>query len=190
MLGMDKRPVIEQVKSGFKIAGAILISSAAALSFISGYIDVVTPEKGHVALGWAILVVVTATLLFTVRFWANWFCGVASYLAVRSTFLIFFVHKGTLSFPVAIGLTVSLWLIAIFSIRSYKKRTFSKFDQLSITAAAICVFWGFARLGTMGDNAMLLPLLIGIPLLLISASEKPLKHVFRNFSTKAVTPSN
>lgn len=184
---MDQRPVIEQVKSGFKIAGAILTSFAAVVLFIVGYIDVTTPERQH-ALGWTILVAVATTLLFTVKFWATWFCGVASYLAVRSTLLIFLGHKGKLSLPIAIGITVSLWLIAILSIKLYKKRTFSKFDQVCITTAAICLFWGFARLGVMGDNAMLLPLLVGIPLLLVSASEKSLKHVFRKFSTKALTP--
>jgi hypothetical protein len=186
---MDQRPVIEQVKSGFKIAGAILTSFAAVVLFIVGYVDVTTPERQHVALGWTILVAVAVTLLFTVKFWATWFCGVASYLAVRSTLLIFFAHKGKLSLPIAIGITVSLWLIAILSIKFYKKRRFSKFDQVCITTAAICLFWGFARLGVMGDNAMLLPLLVGIPLLLVSASEKSLKHVFRRFSTKALTPT-
>jgi hypothetical protein len=186
---MDKRPVSEQVKSGFKITGAILVSFAAVVLFIIGYTDVVTPEKQHVALGWTILVATAATLMFTVRFWANWFCGVASYLAVRSTFLIFFAHKGKLSLPIAVGLTVSLWLMAILSIRFYKKRKFSKFDQIGITTAAICLFWGFARVGTMGDNAMLLPFLVGIPLLLLAASEKSLKDVFRRFSTKTLTPT-
>jgi hypothetical protein len=47
---MDKSPVIEQVKSGFKIAGAILTSFAAITLFIVGYVDVTTPEKQHVAL--------------------------------------------------------------------------------------------------------------------------------------------
>jgi hypothetical protein len=186
---MDKRPVIEQVKSGFKIVGAILTSFAAITLFIVGYVDVTTPERQHVALGWMILVAISATLLLTVRFWATWFCVIASYLAVRSTLLIFFAHKGKLSLPIAIGLTVSLWLIAIHSVRFYKKRRFSKFDQVCITTAAICLFWGFARLGTRGDNAMLLPLLVGIPLLLVSASEKSLKHVFRRFFTKALTPT-
>jgi hypothetical protein len=31
---MDKRPVVEQVKSGFKIAGAILVSFAAVVCFL------------------------------------------------------------------------------------------------------------------------------------------------------------
>lgn len=186
---MDKRSVIEQVKSGFKIAGAILTSFAAVVLFMLGYIAATTPERQHVALGWMILIAIAATLLFTVKFWATWFCGVASYLAVRSTLLIFFSHKGKLSLPIAIGITISLWLIAILSIKFYKKRRFSKFDQVCITTSALCLFWGFARLGVIGDNAMLLPLLVGIPLLLVSASEKSLKHVFRKSSTKALTPT-
>jgi hypothetical protein len=38
------------VKSGFKIAGAILTSFAAITLFIVGDVDVTTPEKQHVAL--------------------------------------------------------------------------------------------------------------------------------------------
>ena len=64
----------------------------------------------------------------------------------------------------------------------YRRHKFSYFDQLSITAAAVCLFWGFARLGTAGDNAMLVPVAIGLPLLFISASKKPLRHPLHKFS--------
>jgi hypothetical protein len=180
---MDNRPAIEhQVKSGFKIVGAILASFAAMVLVSVGYLDITNPEKHRVSLGWVLLLTTIVTMFFTVRFWASWFCGIASYLAVRSTFLIFFVQKGRLSLWTAIGLTVSFWLMAILAIQFYRRHKFSYFDQLSITAAAVCLFWGFARLGTVGDNAMLVPVAIGLPLLLFSASKKPLRHLLHKFS--------
>ena len=168
---MDDRPAIEQVKSGFKIVGAMLASFAAMVLFFIGYIAVTSPEKQRVVLGSVLLLATIITMFFTVRFWAKWFCGIASYVAVRSTFLIFSVQKGQLSPWVAIALTASLWLMAILSIRFYSRRMFSYFDQLSITTAAACLFWGFGKLGTAGGTAMLVPVAIGLPLLFFSASK-------------------
>jgi hypothetical protein len=170
---MDKRPAIEQVKSGFRIVGAILTSFAAIVLFTVGYIDITKPEKQHVALGWVILLTTVVSMLFTVRFWATWFCGIVSYLAVRLTWFVLLGQKERLSLWIAIGLCASLWFMAILSIQFYRRREFSYFDQLSITTAAVCLFWGFARLGT----AMLLPTVIGLPLLFFSASKKPLNHL-------------
>jgi hypothetical protein len=179
---MDDRPAIEQVKSGFRIVGAILISFAAFLLFYVSYSDITKPEKQRVGLGWVILLTTMVAMFFTVRYWANWFCGVASYLAMRCTFLVFFADSRRLPPWVAIGLTASLWLMAILAIQFYRRREFSYYDQVSITAAAVCLFWGIARLGTIGDNAMLIPVVIGLSLLLFSASNKPLNHLLHKFS--------
>jgi hypothetical protein len=50
------------------------------------------------------------------------------------------------AFVTAIGLSASLWVTAVPSIQFYRRREFSSFEQLSITTAAVCLFWGFARL--------------------------------------------
>lgn len=108
---MDQRPTVEQVKSGFKIAGMILTSFVAVVLFVVGYGDATTPEKHHVALGWTVLIAVIAAMLFTVKFCAVWFCAVASYLAVRSKVvasLILLGHKRKLLMPNAIGIALAL----------------------------------------------------------------------------------
>ncbi len=179
---MEKRPAIEQVKSGFRIAGAILTSFAAFLLFTIGYVDVTTPEKQYGGLGWVILLTTVVSMFVTVRFWATWFCGIVSYLALRSTLLVLFAQKGRMSPWVAVGLSLSLWLMAVLSIQFYHRHKFSYFDQLSITTAAVCLFWGFARLGTAGDKTLLLPIVIGLPLLFFSGSKKPLMHLLHKFS--------
>lgn len=179
LCSMDERPAIEQVKSGFKIAGAILSSFAAFLLFGVGYIDITRPEHQEPAVGSLILVTLVVAMFLTVRFWVKWFCGIVSYLAVRSTFLVFFAGRGRfseLSFWSAVAFSASLWFMAILSIHFYKRSHFSILDQLSITTAASCLFWGFLRLDAVGDNGMLLPFAIGIPLMMFSAYEKTLKR--------------
>jgi hypothetical protein len=179
---MDERPAIEQVKSGFRIVGAILTSFAAFVLFTIGYIDIVTPEKQRAALGWVILLTTVTAMSLTVRFWATWFCGIVAYFAVRSTALVFFALRGRLVWWIAIGLSVSLWIMAVLSVRFYHRHEFPYFEQLSITVAAVCLFWSFARLSVTGDSGMLLPVVIGLPLLFFSAYQKPLKRLLRRFS--------
>jgi hypothetical protein len=65
---MDNRPAIEQVKSGFKIVGAILTSFAAMVLVSVGYLDITNPEKHRVGLGWVLLLATIVTMFFTVRF--------------------------------------------------------------------------------------------------------------------------
>jgi hypothetical protein len=73
-------------------------------------------------------------------------------------------------------------MMAILAVQFYRRREFSYFDQLSITTAAVCLFIGIARLGTVGDNGMLVPVAIGIPLLFFSASKKPLRDFLHKLS--------
>jgi hypothetical protein len=173
---MDDRPAIEQVKSGFRIVGAFLASFAAMLLFRAGYINITNPNTQRVGLGWVILLATVITMLFTVRFWADWFCGIAGYLAVRSTFLMFFSQKEQVFVWTALGLTASLWLMAILAIQFYRRRKFSYFDQFTVTTAAVCLFWGFARLGRVGYSGMLVSVAIGLPVLPLNASKTQLKH--------------
>jgi hypothetical protein len=183
---MDERPVIEQVKSGFKIAGAILSTFGAFLLFLIGYSHILRPERQEQAIGLLILVTIVIAMFVSVRFWAKWVCGIITYLAVRSTLLVIFAGRGRysdFSFWSAVAFTGSLWLMATLSIHFYSRRHFSMLDQLSITTAAIGLFWGFLRLATVGNNGILLPIAIGTPLLLVTAYEKKLKHFANKLSS-------
>jgi hypothetical protein len=180
---MDKRPAIEQVKSGLRLVGAMLTAFAAVLLISIGYIAVTTPQKQHVALGWLILLLTVSAMFATAQFWVNWFCGLACLAALRCTFLPFFVHQARLSLGAAIALSASLWLMAILSVQFYRTRKLSIFGQVSITTAAVCLSCGFARLGIVGDGGMLLPILIGIPLLVFSNSKRPLMYLMHRFSS-------
>jgi hypothetical protein len=148
--------------------------------FSIGYIDITSPEKQRVALGWVVLLTTIFAMYVTVRFWANWFCAIAGYLAVRSTFLIFFIGKRGISVRTALGLIVALWLMAVLSIQFYNKRDFSRFERVSVTIAAVSLFWVVAR--SDGGNSTLLPVLIGTPMLLFSVSREPLKNLLHRLS--------
>lgn len=122
---LDERPVIEQVKSGFKIAGAILSSFAAFVLFLTGYSYIVGGgEQRSSALGWLLVMATTVTMFATVHFWAKWFCGIVSYGAVRATVLVFFAGRAGLSYWHAAGIAASLWFMAIVSIHFYGRRHF------------------------------------------------------------------
>jgi hypothetical protein len=188
---MSGRRVIEQVKSGFKIVAAILFSFAAFLLVGISYVGITqdSPKLSHGS-AWALLMTMTMLMFVTVRFWAKWFCGITSYLAVRSMLLPLFAGRGSLSdVPLrsAVAITASFWLMAILSIHFYRRHHFSIFDQVSITGAAISLFIGFVRLGSAGNNGIVLPVLMGIPLLVLSSYQKPLKHFARKLSRNEMT---
>src|SRR5690348_6189606 len=111
---MSKRPVIEQVKSGFKIVAAILFSFAAFLAVEVSYLGITqhSAKLSHPS-AWALLTMIVVLMFLTVRFWAKWFCGIVSYLAVRSMLLPLFAGRGSLSdlsLRTAVAITASFWL--------------------------------------------------------------------------------
>jgi hypothetical protein len=163
---MGERPAIEQVKSGFQIAAAILIYALAICSFVVGYNDVTQPERHQVALGWTLLVLTSFAMFFTFRFWVKWFCGIACYVALRSTLLLLRVHQAKMQFSPAIEFIVGFFITAGLTIRLYGKREFSKFDRVAITAAAVCLLWAFVRFGKVAEGSSCVPILFGIAFLL------------------------
>ncbi len=171
----DQRSVREQVKSGLRIAGEILASFAAFLAFSTGYSYVARPEQQRVVIGWIILVTTVVIMFASVRVWANWFCGVVSYIAVRSIVLLFLVLVGLVHASVwyVAGFCGLAWLLALLSIRFYRRRNFSILDHVSLTGGAAFLFLGILRVGATGSkNAGLIPLVIAIALLVPSAFEK------------------
>jgi hypothetical protein len=178
---MAERRVIKQVKSGFKILAAILFSFGAFSLVGIAYVSIIqdSPKLSHGS-AWVLLVAMVMLMFVTVRFWARWFCGIISYLALRSMLLPLFAGSGSLSdlpFRSAVAITASFWLMAILSIHFYRRHHFSILDQFSITGAATSLFIGFIRLGSAGNNGIILPVLMGIPLLVLSSYQKPLKHL-------------
>jgi hypothetical protein len=182
----DERSITEQVKSGFRIVGAILASFAAFLVFSVGYSYVARPEQQRIVTGWIILVATVTIMFVTVRFWANWFCGIVSYVAVRSIVLLVLVLVGGVHASpwYVAGFCALAWLLALLSIHLYRRRHFSILDHVGLTGGATCLFLGILRMATTGStNAGLIPLVIAVALLLPTAFEKSLTRLTERTSS-------
>lgn len=62
----DERPPLEQVKSGFRIVGAMLLCLAAFLLFSKGYTLLTARHDAQATVGWILLATTGGTLFLTV----------------------------------------------------------------------------------------------------------------------------
>ena len=83
----DKRSVREQVLSGLRIGGLIVLSfvffvaMSVSASLITG--REATPSSAHRTLGTLALGILAAILFFTVHHWTKWLIGILSYCFLR-----------------------------------------------------------------------------------------------------------
>ncbi len=80
----DRRPVKEQVKSGFRIAGKLVAAFCIAAVFYSGCALVQQAAgSSQVVSGWVLITLSIVAMAITVRFWAGGFVGFIAYAALR-----------------------------------------------------------------------------------------------------------
>jgi hypothetical protein len=166
----DDRSPLEQVKSGFKIVGAMLLCLAAFLLFSKSYTLLTARREGQAILGWVLLSATAGALFVTVRDWASIFFSVVAYSALRCTVLVVLILAGTApdtSLWSAVGLSVCLWGMTAFSYRFHDQKFFTIVDQLTLTSAVMLFFLALLKIGTSGVNASLAPfaiaLLVAVP---------------------------
>jgi len=83
----DKRTIGEQIKSGFRLAGWILLTFALFVVLL-GSAFLLTPKGGnptvfHRFLGACGVVSIATAMFFSVRYWAKWFVGLLGYLIFK-----------------------------------------------------------------------------------------------------------
>ena len=83
----DKRTVGEQIKSGFRLVGWVLLTLA-FISLILGSINLLTGKGDHVrplfrVLGACGLVAASSVMFVTIRHWVKWFFGFLAYSALK-----------------------------------------------------------------------------------------------------------
>lgn len=84
----DKRTVAEQIRSGLRLAGWVLITLAfiylllGSAGFLIGKGEYTRPI--HRVLGVGGLMAISTTLFFTVRHWVKWFIGALGYFALKA----------------------------------------------------------------------------------------------------------
>lgn len=169
----DDRPPLEQVKSGFKIVGAMLLCLAAFLLFSKSCALLTGHRDGRLTLGWILLSAEAGVLFVTVRYWARNFFSVVAYCALRSTILVVLAVVGIardISLLATVGLSICLWGMTAFSYRFHDQKVFSSVDQVALTSTVMLLFLALVKIGTSGVHASLTPFAIALLALAVPAS--------------------
>jgi hypothetical protein len=133
----DKRPPLEQVKSGFRITRKMLAALAVALVFYGGCAIIKNSQhpSGWI-LGIIIIALSTITMAATVRFWMAGFAGFIAFGAWRSLGGIFFAKANHLSTQYKAVFAVTIFAMAILCYRfTSKKFLLRPLDRASIVIA-------------------------------------------------------
>jgi hypothetical protein len=150
----DKRPIREQIKSGFRLAGWTLLTIALVLALL-GSIALVLNKTEHPsallrATGACGLIALSALLFVSTEYWAKWFVGFLGLYAFKSGFLM-------LVRPEALYLQFFLLLTPAFVLtaRCVLKEIPRKIEKFGFVVLVLSL--GFA---VLLDS--MLPLLIGV----------------------------
>jgi hypothetical protein len=141
----DKRPVKEQVKSGFLIAGKLVAAFCVAAVFLSGCALVhEAASSSQTAIGWLLIILSIVLMASTVSFWAAGFVGFIAYGALRCFGGTLFAGSLRVSALLMLSVAASLFAMSVLSFRfvSLKPRI-TRIDRASLVIAAVCVLLAF-----------------------------------------------
>ncbi len=136
----DNRPVREQAKSGFLIAGKLVAAFCIAAAFLSGCALVQeAASSSEVVIGWLLIILSIVVTAFTVRFWAAGFVGFIAYAALRLLAGTLFSSSLRVSPLHMLSVAASLFAMSILCIRfASGKPRITQIDRASLVLAAIC----------------------------------------------------
>ena len=136
----DRRPVKEQVKSGFLIAGKLVAAFCIAAAFLSGCaLAQEAASSSEIVIGWLLIALSIVVMAFTVRFWAAGFVGLIAYAALRLLGGILFASSLRVSQLLMVSVAASLFAMSILCIRfASGKHRITQIDRASLVVAAIC----------------------------------------------------
>jgi len=88
----DRRTAGEQVKSGFRIAGLVLLTLVLVGAMLKSAAFVAraesSPQLSHQILGSVALIAISVLMFFTVRYWAKWFAVFLVWAVIRFAFRV------------------------------------------------------------------------------------------------------
>ena len=150
----DRRPPMEQVKSGLRIVGAAIASVAAVALFGLAYVQIANVDRAHNPLaGWLLIIVLTATLALTVQYWRRWFFFIPGYLAVRSSLWLllgWFSPKGF----VFVGFAVLMFVMFGMSFRFRESNKLGGVDRAILLVTAACLLAAMVEFFLQRQSAM------------------------------------
>jgi hypothetical protein len=158
----DRRPLGEQVKSGFKIAGAIAGSIALLAMFGGGYLRVTEPQRHQAGFAaWMMMAGAVLVLILTESQWSRWFCYIPGGIGGRGLIAI----SMSLLFGTAKGIADSyFWLIfcllslamCLLSFRFQKSTQLSLTDRVTLLLSCLCFLVTLSRMmAGMNDKLLI-----------------------------------
>jgi hypothetical protein len=153
----DRRPVREQVKSGFLIAGKLVAAFCIAVVFLSGCALVhEAASSSQTAIGWLLIILSIVVMASTVRFWAAGFVGFIAYGALRCFGGTLFASSLRVSALLMLSVAASLLAMSVLSIRFVsRKPRITRIDRASLVIAAVSVLSAFTLMDSYRGVATL-----------------------------------
>ena len=153
----DRRPVKEQVKSGFLIAGKIAAAFCIAAAFLSGCaMAQKATSVSETVIGWFLITLSIVVMAFTVRFWAGGFVGFIAYAALRLLGGTLVASSLRVSPLHILSLAASLFAMSILSTRfASGKLRLTQIGRASIVLAAICALLSLPLMDSYRSVAVL-----------------------------------
>jgi hypothetical protein len=153
----DQRPVKEQVKSGFLIAGKLVAAFCIAAVFLSGCSLIhERASPSQTVIGPLLITLSIVVMAVTVRFWAAGFVGFVAYAALRLFGGTLFANSLRVSPFCMLSLAASMFAMSMLCIRFVSRNLpISRIDRASLVLAAVCVLLSLPLMDSYRSVAVL-----------------------------------
>jgi len=168
-LTSDKRPPIEQVKSGLRIVGAMVATVATVALFGLAYVEILNADHTrHSLTGWLLMIVLAIALGLTVQHWRRWFFFVPGYLGVRFSLWLLLGWFSPRGF-VLVVFSLLMLAMAAMSFRFRESAKARAFDRATLLVTAACLLAAMLGFFSQGPSATALIFATGGDLILFTS---------------------
>ena len=132
----DERPVGEQVKSGLRLAGWVLLTLAVAVVVVRSDVALLDRNAGSLyrIAGACGLLFVAVLMFVSVERWGKWFVGALGYWILRTTFPLLF-HPTTMLLQYLLFFILAFGLCARFALSDGSRPALEKFGMVIVVIA-------------------------------------------------------
>jgi hypothetical protein len=164
----DRRPAAEQVKSGFKIAGAVAGSIVVLAMFGGGYLRITDSQRHQAGLAaWMMMTGAVSVLVLTENQWSRWFCYIPGGIGGRgliamSMSLLFGTEGGLAASYFWLALCLLSLAMCLLSFRFQKRTQLSLYDRVSLLLSCLCFLVTMSRMmAGMNDKLLISSIVLG-----------------------------